>query len=826
MTLKKSMISIAAAGVIAASITGCGSSSSSGGVVSSTSQPTNLTVTDGYVVNFAASAFYSDGNESNTTYGRVILTDSLTKNTKAAGASQVKGLSTIDLTKDLTSDQIANLQRIEVTQAGQTTDGTTITYASYFDADGNGEFNTTAGDTIATTLDLQAPAGFKQITPLTTLVQARLETLTASDTNDTNKTAQIALALSQIATSLGIDSDDIKNVDPIDAVSSKPAYTLINSLLGDATFAELQTIGTSLSSATAATTPSAALTNIAAAGTSTAGRFTSAATQLSADSDMINSVSSWNLDKMRTATFSPVNLTASAADFNVTAIELSSKDVATVLGSGAKVAGSDLNALTIDFASSTDANVTNKALKLVIDVRGQETRISDDANVTSLTISIPLDINNTLDDGGLNVAVSGNVMWEGVDADGNTFYSDMNKSSFTRTEGTVGVTNGISFGTTTSGAATLTVKADDIIEAIDANSSGKFDYTDSTISDMKIALVDTDSALQKVNGSDSSYWGNTAIASVLGGINVSGKTIFKNSLTDGRASGAIANKAPIHDITLAGTGVGSVGTTVSGTTNNATTGRLVINDASRVNGTLAQAANDRSEVNSTISFSYGSYLADYNATGVNTLFEANSNATSGLATMKLFDVNTTSETNGDLNTSFSYTVTDEFGKDTKDTMYIVVNRAPYDLNISGTVSLNTTAKENATFTSLMVKDYDNYLDALGGTINATSDSAAVSNAWFVNASTQNVSLASGWTATPALTSNSTIGLTVTNGVSTANGTVSLNSISGGYNVVFTNATGNASWTTPGDFNITTYIDANDAAGSSMDAKKLIIQFKN
>ena len=156
MTLKKSMISVAAAGAIAALLTGCGSSGGSSSSSSSSSQPESLTATDGYVVNYTAIASYSDldGNESNITRGNVTLSDALTTNTKAAGASQVAGSATLDLSADMTDAQIENLTSITISRVGTTTtDGTTLNYATYFDADGNGEFNTSMEDVLA-------PVGF------------------------------------------------------------------------------------------------------------------------------------------------------------------------------------------------------------------------------------------------------------------------------------------------------------------------------------------------------------------------------------------------------------------------------------------------------------------------------------------------------------------------------------------------------------------------------------------------------------------------------------------------------------------------------------------
>jgi hypothetical protein len=689
MTLKKSMISIAAAGVIAATITGCGSSSggsSNGG--GSTAQPTSITATDGYVYNYNVTATYADGNESNRTYGTTaVLTDAVSKTTKAAGQAQVAGSATMNLKDVLTDDQLDNLRYVTLSQAPQTTDGTTITYQTFFDANGDGLFDTAAGDVLVPAgFTMKAPAGFKMITPLTTLVQARIDTLTASDVNDSNRSEKAALALTQIASALGLTADKIKNIDPMDTVETDPAYALINALAGQLiTDTEVTAVSTALATATAATTVSAALNNIAAGATASKSLFTDAANQLAADADMINTVSSWNLDALRNTTaaqtaFNPTNLTASAADFNVSDIEINSIAASTLAGAGAKIKEADLNDVTFELDTSSEANVSNKMFKLVLDLRTQETYIAADANVSSLTVVVPFELNSTVNASKvIDGKISGNIIWNGVDGAGNTFTGEMNATEFASRSGVTAID--------VTDDGDVTIQAHKILTTADSNSSNKVgvDALDASIANIKMAIVDSENALQKTNaaGTASAYWGNTAIASVYGAIVETGKTILKNTLVDGRAANTASpavNAAPAHALTLNGKETGT-GTTAA---------PFIINNNSPLS--LALAANgstDAAEKNTTITIAASSTDLDLNTSNIISKAKANVFA----ATAAGSEFNTTSTTAGDLNYTITTVATDEFGESNTTTYYITANRAPVKATF---VEYNTTAITIAT----------------------------------------------------------------------------------------------------------------------------------
>ncbi|WP_455756670.1 beta strand repeat-containing protein [Sulfurimonas sp.] len=673
MTIKNSLISVAASALLISAMTGC-SSSDSTTAASTSSIPTSITATDGYVNNYSVTATYGDSNDTNITYATTaILANAVTHAKIAAGSAQTAGSAVMDLTQDLTASQIANLKFITLSRKAQSTDGTTLTYATYFDANGDSKFDTTAGDILAPAgFSMTAPVGYKIISPVTTLVQQRITQLTGSDTNQSQRDAHMTTALTQIAAGLGLTADKIKNIDPLTTVSSDPAYALINAMLGQAiTDSDMAGIATSLATATAATTTSAALNNIAAGAVSGKAFYTNAANALSADSSMINSVSTWNLDALRSGTaggataFTPTLLAAGTGDYNVTSITIGSTAVNadTLLGSGAKINFTALDDTNITLAAGSDVNLTNKRLKLAVHVSGQETHIADDANITSLTVLVPIDLNSTM--GTEAAAVAADVTWEGVNASGATFTGEMNASTFTAA--TYGVASGVSLSD-----GGLTFKIGSILTTLDGNSSSAAGIVDGNISSITVALVeDVNSTLNRISGSNTAYWGNNQVTSVLGGINVSGKAIFKNALTDSRAGATTtgaANKAPAHAFSItASDNVSGAGTTAS---------PFIVNNNSLPVYNIGAVVYDENDKNTTSTYTFGGTHATAFDNNTSALVGATLNNLGATSTNIGNDINTTSTTAGDLNATLTTVLTDEFGDANTTVWYFRINRAP------------------------------------------------------------------------------------------------------------------------------------------------------
>lgn len=748
MTLNKSIISVAAASLLAAGFSGCGSSSSTT-PVTPTTQPTSITATDGYVLNYSVTATYSDGNTSAQNYTTTAALTSAVTNAKiVAGGTQTAGSAVLSLT-ELNSTVLDNLQYITLSQKAQSSDGTTLTYGTFFDANGDNKFVAADGDIAASSaFSMKAPAGYKNITPITSLIQARIDTLVASDTNDTNKSAVMALALTQISAALGIAEDSLKNVDPMDAVSSDPSYALVNAVLGQAvTDGDLTNIATSLATATAATDAVSALRNIATGATKSAAYFTSTADQFEADPTMINSVASMNLDATRTndstaaSTFAPVLLAAGSADFNVTAINIDSVAVDTLLSSGAKIDFTSLDSTDLALAASTDVNTTNKPFTLALKIGAQESRVNADANISSLTILVPMEMNNTLDATQyMNAAVSGTVTWEGVLSSGATFSGEMNASEFTNATGSSGiegVTTPVSVSANTAGTATMTLKVGSILTAIDSNSTVTNILTDNTIiSDLKIALVDSNSSFQRTSGTASEYWGNTAIASVKGGINVNGKSIFKNATTDSRDASAIASANVAAAVNASSSTATATTTSINGyaiagntgVTSNTGNNTYIINqgDASHFSVSGNYTNINTGEKNTTIAFTKSTNaidgntsatVVDVNTTAVTNLSAKISNSSTGESITQTELIKLSSSAARPLGTAavagggysmatYNVISTDEFGKASvagdSNITFVYNARPTVDVNTSWTDSLATVkfvANTTATYAS-------------------------------------------------------------------------------------------------------------------------------
>ncbi len=681
MTIKKTLISVAASALLLAAMTGC-SDDDDDNNSNSSSNPTSIIASDGYVLNYTAVAIISDteGNESNTTHAEIKLPKSVS-NASFVDGVQVAGSPVLDLTKDLTPAEIDNLVEVRLSYVEQK-DNSGIP-GTFFDANSDGKFVQADGDILITDTKfaMTAPAGYKNITPITTLIATRIAALIGADNNESNRSEVEALALKEIAAGLGLKQSDIQLVDPMDAALSNPTYTLINAMLGQAiTDGNLGTIATSLSKATAAKDASDALRNIADGAGASKLFYTSTAEKIDLDpSGYLDNVSSMNLDSGRSQTkgggtsFAPALTTTSDADFNVTAITIKDVNTSILISSGAKVGASYLEATGIKITTA-DANISNKKFTLAIKVSSQRERMNDAKSVTSLTISVPFEMNNTKGKG-LDAAISDNVTWEGIKKNGAFFSGEMNATAFIKATKEAGVKDVP--GVETNDKDTLELAIDSIIEAADNNSSNAADLKDE-ITNISIALVDTDSSTQMVNekNTNSLYWGNTEVVASGGTIRLKGKSIFKNDYTDMRDdsedSKVRVNAVPDNSLSFS-----NIATPIDGKkgTGN-TTNPFVFNINTYSDVILSTSTTDKKETNTTVAFTHGSYITDKNSSTLSKALESNSSKKATAA--HVFDFNATKITTaGELNTTITTVVTDEFGEANSTKYYFTVNRPFY-----------------------------------------------------------------------------------------------------------------------------------------------------
>ena len=663
MTFKKSMISIAAASVIAAGLTGCGSSGSTAAVVAAAEDTTtagtvtSIKVVDGEVINAEATVTYL--KEDNTT-GEVAITDRA--NWLATSIDQ-NGTSTYDIS-EVNATVLDNLISVKFeTKAAHESNGT-IYGPTFFDTNGNGIMD--GSETLAGNLELNTPAGFSVATPITTLVASMVNN---ADINESNRTALVAQALEDIAESLGLDATDISSVDPLTA-TDKPQYAAINALLGAVTRVgndtAVKALATALAAKAAPANTSAAFGNLAAAAT-TAGEtdsatmFTAFEVALEADSNMLDGALTMDLDALRKDSLADGSVqisyqTSAATDYNVTEVEIGTSATpsdgqnhdSSLVQNGAKIG--DLN---IKLEMLADGNITTNTIALVLKVANEKASVEADANLTQLTVYLPIDINAT--EGVITASLnpSALISYEGVTAAGTIKSGEANASALGLTASSI-VTNNLNVGH--SDKYSLDINGDSLISGIDSNMSNVFDLDLSSVASVQAALVDTDAITQKVSGDatdgyNTSYWGTTTVSSITGAITKTGKTILNltgDKLADMRATFSGENaESNVTNVDVNGSGA-SAGTGFTTT--------YAYADAAKFTQMMNVATySETNEVNNSVSIS-----------GLPTFITAAKSTIVAAAASTTADFNLTVDTNlstmVDTNTTVALKVTDEFGK--------------------------------------------------------------------------------------------------------------------------------------------------------------------
>jgi len=239
MTLKKSMISIAAAGVIAAGFTGCGSSSDTPTIMS---YGKSVTAVDGYIYNGSVYATYVDGKNDRvgcdyiTNYVKEDASTNLllkrgsptyTANTECAGKSP------------LFFTLVGN-----AAQAGDDNNPDTVYAARFIDVDGDGKRGDASEGGTSVDVDIAMPSlfalnlpGQTLITPLTTVVYAAMnqDIQEATDIN-TSIVASAKTTAENIMKKFGLSGVDVHSADPVQLKKSNPTLALVTAIVGQSTF--------------------------------------------------------------------------------------------------------------------------------------------------------------------------------------------------------------------------------------------------------------------------------------------------------------------------------------------------------------------------------------------------------------------------------------------------------------------------------------------------------------------------------------------------------------------------------------------------------------
>ena len=335
MKFKKSL-SIAAASIIAAGLIGCGGGGSSSSSTSSTSQPTTVKGVDGYVMNAKVVVNYWDADTNTTKSTTVNVADSYYYTIDVKTQKQKAGKQDYSIA-ELNSTVLNNVVSVELqSQAqGKTADGS-VYAQTFFDANGDGKYDSNSDVLVPAGITLKAPKGYSVITPISTLVATAVENQLNTDKNESNLTNVIADATDKIANALGVDAETIKTVDPLSLVNTtdemKKAYVVANAIAGGIISENSDNLTKAYDALKAAKKPTNAVEVFAnlqkaasdAGAKNTAGILGQIKALVQADKSNLSALIKANLDKTRSTSIDNggnlvlVSNTATNADFNIT----------------------------------------------------------------------------------------------------------------------------------------------------------------------------------------------------------------------------------------------------------------------------------------------------------------------------------------------------------------------------------------------------------------------------------------------------------------------------------------------------------------------------
>ncbi|WP_373035047.1 beta strand repeat-containing protein [Sulfurimonas sp.] len=658
MTINKSLISIAAATLLAASFVGCSSDDSSTAATTTSTASTTAAIqtavqaVDGYIYNATAKAHYLA--EDNASMKTVALTSTPTTKEVVSGVVTL-GSSTYSLPADTNSSVKSRIKFFSIATKASSTSGTVFTPAAYIEADGVNGYD--VNDTQLGTTVILAPGNSPIASPITSMIvsnnaatfggYAAAGGTVPTSLVDLNATtfAEIEANATKIATNLGLTGVNLLTADPVQLASTNPTYKLVTALLKGAGATEAAAI----LAATPATTLAGTLTTLASAITDVNAKAlaTSLAASATNGAFTTSDIAGMNIEKsVVNGTIQSLTPPTTTGKFALDAIEINNVVSSTFASTGAKIANT---AMLVDFnMTNTDGNISNTAFKLVLALSGDKSTVaSNDSNKSgAIVVELPFEINSTkTTSNALAVPAIANgtlIKWEAKASDGNQVVakSDINASA-------LGVT-----GVVTASGNVVTVDAktliNQIVTAADANLTGVTGLSTGNlngIANLQIALVDSTGAIVGVStdGANASPIAKTSITSITGGISATEAIkVINLGTTDLRGTANTANTAP---------SVTSMDGNASGSTViwNYTNAAPITNTAFTVVTT-----EDTGETNNSVVVSgLPSWVTVTAAT-----------VTSQAATNNM-DFNLTVDLNqtlGDTNTTSTWKVTDEFGK--------------------------------------------------------------------------------------------------------------------------------------------------------------------
>lgn len=704
MTIKNSLISVAASALLVAAMTGCSSSDSTPAATTTTGIQSSVTAVDGYIYNPTVEAFYL--MDDNATMGSVTLTGTdttkdTTTNVWTVGSAEYALADTNTSIKD-------KIKFFRLSGKGSSSSGTTFTPATFIETGASGAGYDTNDTILGTTFVMYAPANGAIMSPISNLIylanSAALGTVAVGSSTATKGTlsadinssylASLEANATAIAANLGLGDINILTADPVALEATNPTYRLVTALLKGVTAATANSIigATAPTSATLTNTLATLKTAFTAGGESST-LLDDLITKVNAGTFTTADVATMNVEKsVENGAVTNKAAATLTGFFPVSSISINTVETDQLIASGAKIAA---NTIEVDVNISnvkTDANISNNAFTLLITAQGDKDFVgsTDNNSSTALVLQVPFELNST--DGTIGVTVSASALcpWEVRASDGSQIVAvaDTNVS-------TLGIATDFSVNANNK---TLEIDVDDILTLLTAKADANL--TSSTviagdimdkISKVQIILVDSNSKMIRVDstGTNQFNFPTATLAGFTGTPSGSGINIVSLSDIDFRQGTTGANVKPNNTLSFAPRGLTGGAATVNDTNASA---RVVLNDDTNVTISLVASTKDTSEDNTTVSFTLGSMITDTNSSMISRLLKSDS-STAASAT-NVFEMNASSaSTVGELNTTIAYTVTDEFGEANTTTMYVTVNRAPIWVGTSANATRYTIVRD-------------------------------------------------------------------------------------------------------------------------------------
>lgn len=393
--MKKKILSAVTAGVVAVGLIGCG------GGDSESSQGNTIKGIDGYVMNAKVIAEYWDSKENKIKEYHLTNKDNYHA---IVGRDKKKGSPEYSL-KELNSTILDNLVSIVLQQQNRISSDGTFYPKSFFDANANGVFDNGIDEFIPEGLELKAPKGFSVVTPVSTIIAAKVETLLNNSKSESNLSEVIDTYTQKMADALGVSKDTITKVDPLTLKDSKDekakAFVVVNAMLGAVVAKQGDDELAKVFDKLEVSSPKKAedvLENAAkiaeeAGDNKIAKVFRQIKGLVKSDKTNLDNLLKANLDKTREESkkgnLNIVALDAKIKDYNATIV---SNFIATK--NGYKIKPDDLDNITIKLTAN-DKNISTKTIYFVARLWNPRDRMEQDNNVSEIAIKVPVEINAT-----------------------------------------------------------------------------------------------------------------------------------------------------------------------------------------------------------------------------------------------------------------------------------------------------------------------------------------------------------------------------------------------------------------------------------------------